>query len=335
MNLINNKPYILTKYKKLLNLVHKTGDLMKKVISNYEQWLITKRLKPNTIKIYIQCVKDIEKFDIVDDDDLTITGKINKYLSKESSYKAPSSLQVYKIACKSFITFLYETKSSNMNSREFELLRRKKNIIIANIELPKLRKYRMDLKSFYISSNNMLNIFNGFKIKNIPNYQRKPLAILSLIMYDTSCRINEVISNKWENVSKEGFFVPKEISKISKPHYVPWLIPECYNILMEMKGKNKEKDTLLPMLNNNKVWRAYQIVSPSLKPSAHWFRHTRLMDLAGEGWELGKLQRRAGHTTVTSTTHYINYVSQAKSYIQFMRFEKWCKEKGIKISSLV
>ena len=69
------------------------------------------------------------------------------------------------------------------------------------------------------------------------------------------------------------------------------------------------------MLNNNKVWRAYQIVSPSLKPSAHWIRHTRLMDLAGEGWELGKLQRRAGHTTVTSTTHYINYVSQAKSYI--------------------
>jgi len=289
--------------------------------NSFLNWL-EKELKrqPNTIKMYKRYINLLPDIDFIEMSEEEITGIINNALSQHPNNVAKSTFIRY-------IDFLfYEFYTKNKNPYLYEKMRRKKNTIKANIEFPlKAKEYKLDLEQYFISK---------YKLVESIKRMNKKMKIITLLLYDSNVRPVEFFKNKLSNLDEKGIFIPYFLSKTSRDRFVDWLIPECSDICKSLRKKVKG-DTLIEKIfkiNQFNYWYYLKKIKDySFIPYA--LRHTRLTDLAGEGWELGRLQRRAGHSDAKTTQRYISWASNQKEEI--MTLESYCKKNNINIRDIL
>ena len=284
------------------------------------EWLRKKkRRKENTIKMYKRYLKELPEIDLVNMPEEEIRGIINSKLVEYPN-------QVAKSACASYIKFLF-TKLDHSDPVFFEKMRVKKNNILSNLEVTdRAKSYKLDLEKHYISKIRFLNVLKALKSKKI----RKILILL----YDADLRANELLLNDWKNIDENGIFIPKSISKSGRDGYVEWVMDISKSIIRDWKKKYKG---IFGKSLGIKYSKLYYILSKkklgdnSIRP--HQLRHTGLTDLAGEGWELGKLQRRARHSDPKITQDYISWTANRKGKIELL--DRYCKKNGIDLEGLI
>lgn len=277
-----------------------------------ETWLKKKiKLRENTIRMYSRFFKELPDLDFVTMSEEEIRGAVNLTLLRFPNNVAKSAFVNY-------IEFLF-SKTSATDPIFFERMRTKKNNIIANIELPKGKnaEYAIDFDKYYIEKIKLLNAIKKTDIS---------IRKIILLNYDGGFRINELLKNDWENIESRGIFIPRKISKTNRDRYVEWLMPESAKIVESLKSKGIFQNSL--KLNYYKVWKALtykKIGDASFNP--HSLRHTRLTDLAWDGWELGLLSMRAGHSNPKITSQYLSWTATRKGRITTL--EKYVKKNGI------
>ena len=261
--------------------------------------------------MYRRYLKEVPSINFTKQSVEEICGTFNSFLLKYPNNVAKSAFVNY-------IEYLYSNLKVK-NPLVVERLRVKKNNIIANIEVPKNNsEYKLDLEKFFINKLRLISVLK----KMSPD-----IKYLLILVYDGALRINELLLNKWSNISEDGILIPKSISKSGRDRYVEWLMKESSLIVKKLKPK---KDCIVEdtfHINYFKLWwRLKKLGDVGFNP--HCLRHTRLTDLASVGWELGKLQRRAGHSDPKITQYYISWVSSRKGD---STLEDYCNKHNINL----
>lgn len=292
----------------------------------FSEWMCKCGMRPNTLKSYINVLNkvDIGKIDLKKDELGTI-GLLNSFIAQFGG-NTGSRL---KMILKKYVIFLYERDVSSITGmREKELYRIKKNSIITNLEINEIQK-RVQFKTV----DDIANMFIPAKtvydlIETTKSVQVKSLI---LMLYDTGCRVNELLDNFNCNITKDGISIPKEICKTKRPRFIEFLIPETYQFYKNYLSSRSEKKENVDVKNDKAFTMNYMRFYYELKKiaknvgfrpqkmslgvyseiSPHWFRHTRATHLA-DSWEVGRLQRRLGHTDPRTLNIYIEYIRNTR-----------------------
>lgn len=311
-------------------------------LEKFSEWLEGKR-SDRTVSTYYNQLKGsivLNNIDIVTQSKYQIAGAINKEIAS-----SPSKLLI--ASWRKYLKYLFETESKKLSPIDTEKLNEKILDITRILRLPEMKKFEtMDIENKYIPADVTLTL-----LKNCAQLEKSEAVMMKsiiILLYDTGARIEEVLDNWWANCTNNMLKIPSEISKSPKGRNVVFEIPETAVIMEKWKehlSKIQKLENTTPLYPNmshimiyKRLKKLGQIVGFRLKDyvnkrrsaiSPHWFRHTRITDLASEGWELGKLQRRAGHTDPKITNHYINYINTHTGEVKSL--EKYCKEKNIKL----
>jgi len=278
-------------------------------LKDFVEWMKQCNMRENTIKGYYNFLTKIPTEISLDGDELELIGKLNNYISQYGSRS--------KIIFRKFLKFVYERDVQKIeNMRERELFRIKKNSVISNLEVTESQRKKEkitfeDVGDMYVPANIILDLIN-----TAPTFEIKAAI---LILYDTGCRVNEVLDNYYNNFRIEGLDIPKELSKTKRPRYVPYLIPETQKIVNLLLAKRKDSEKMfslsymkfyyeLKKLGKTVGFRVGKMSLGNFSAiSPHWFRHTRTTDLA-KTWDIGKIQRRLGWSNPKMLNVYIEYV---------------------------
>lgn len=300
-----------------------------KRIDEFAEWCLTEcKIRQNTVKTYKNILGQVSEDVDLSMDEISITGVLNIYIARKGR------IAIY--AFKKFIEFLYEKYEGEPDKRE--MMRRKKNNIIANLELPESRKRekstaltKEDIEEVYVPPITLVELLKHCDLE---------MKVIVLLLYDTGCRVNEVLTNLPSNFKENGIEIPHFLSKSKKSRFVEFLIPETKMLLEKWKKLNKSDKKLFKLSYIN-FWyklkkigkeigfkvKHYSKIGYLSEISPHDLRHTRATDLASDGWELGKLQRRLGHSDPKITNTYISYVRESK----VMSLEKFIRENNINL----
>ena len=176
--------------------------VLNKRLQAFEQE-ISKENREKTVNIYKRYLSSLPEINILEMSELEICGIVNKTLINCNSRIALSAFRKY-------IKFLYlDALKSNISGEKVELLRRKKNNILANIELPEQLKKstnitKDDLHNMYIPPDVLLDILKKADFE---------MKVIILVLYDCSLRINELLGNTISNIKEKGIEINKELSK--------------------------------------------------------------------------------------------------------------------------
>lgn len=285
--------------------------------SSFLEWLkTTRRFRPNTIRMYRSHLKKLPEITL-DMPLLEICGTINTTLSQHPSKEA-------KGAFKSYVDFLFNQASkTTITPTSFEELRMKKNSILANIELPRgTTRKDLDIEKYYIGK---VKLLSALKLMS------KITRQTTLLIYDSGVRANELLKNDWKNLTPTEIYIPRQISKTKRDRVIEWLMPETREIINQNKQPTgKISDWLGQYKPYWQALTAKNLGDYTFNP--HSLRHTILSDLAGMGWEIGALQRRAGHTNINQTQQYISWAGHKE---ERTLLNKWCEQRGIKLKEII
>lgn len=252
-----------------------------------------------------------------------IQGTLNMLIDKVPN---PTSRTIARACYSNYITFLFsQAKSVIKDPIKYEEIREKKNDILANLELStkKRDEERLDLEKF--------NVRNPVIQKAMTEIEH-PYPLILFSLYDGSLRINEFLSNDWTNINEENIFIHHTLSKTHRDRTVGWLCPLTGKYLLkwqkEVGGQDGQTVTETTGITEWQCWWRFK----KFGFTPHYLRHTRLTHLAPT-WEIGNLQRRAGHSSTQMTQRYIAWVKMKGEKI--IPFEEYCKEKGIDLEELL
>jgi integrase len=303
--------------------------MKQETLNEFGDWLRQCRLRENTLKGYISFMNRFREDISLDNDELMLIGLLNDYVIKNGK-KA-----VFPI--RKFVKFLYEKEVALiLDFKKKERLRMKKNTILANIEIPEsMRRQECmtldDIEEMYIPPDIVYKL-----ICNAKNIEIKALIVL---LYDTGCRVREILDNSISNFRTDGIEVPRDLSKSNKSRFIQYLMAGTNKVFEQYLNTAfpSGKIPLQPFkisygqlyFELKKMGRDlnFRVSKMSLgnysKISPHWFRHTRATHLA-KTWELGKLQRRLGHSNPQITNIYIEYIGtrEAESLEEYMKRTK-------------
>jgi len=282
------------------------------MIDEYINWLEkSKGLRQNTIRMYRRYLQELPEIDLESMSEEEIRGTINSQL-----VDTPNNIA--KCAYVNYIRFLYTTLSHN-DPVQYDRLRLKKNNIISNLELPVGLEYALDLEKSYINKVKFMRVWHELDIN---------LKYVVTLLYDSSARINELLLNDWKNIDESCIFIPRRLAKSHRDRTVEWLMPESRDIIRQLKSSGTFQDTL--NTKYNAIWYALSSrVLGDMAYNPHSLRHTRLSDLSADGWDIGRLQQRAGHSDVKTTQRYLSWTVHHRKDV--MSLEKWCALKDIKL----
>lgn len=143
--------------------------------------------------------------------------------------------------------------------------------------------------------------------------QRVPLA-LTLFLRRMGCRVGEALDLTWDRVDLKGKRIQFVKTKGSMPRTLPMADDVC-NIVKAMKQRGKVEvfplcyGSFLQHYSDAKHAACDVLqLSPTTRKEwvIHTLRHTRLTELARQGWQAPAIQQWAGHKSLAVTQRYIH-----------------------------
>jgi len=270
-------------------------EFKREMLEFYSYMVRHSQLDENTAKMYVNYVKrigspislDMKDSEILDILKNNITSNTVKFAFKQYLlYKKSKETDIDKIKLIFFI--LNEISYSNINKRA-------RNIVDADdILSPE------DISLLYRASRN------------------EEIKVLIPLLYETGCRINELLQNFWVNViwKEKKIKIPKEISKSGKMRFVEFDV--SYPLLKRLFITKGEKiNERIFNLNYHAVYNnirrlGRRVLNRDIHP--HLFRHSIATNTAVRMMKLGKneaeiredLRKYLGHASGETTRIYIN-----------------------------
>lgn len=283
----------------------------KGVENQFKEW-VCKDATQSTARTYWQRIEDFPWFDLVEDNQFEITGKLNKRLETQEQ----------KTAVSQFLQFLHEQRiSERVGNEKYERLRQKKNSIQANLELPKSAEenkkddFVKEAQKQFIPADELIELFR------VADPDR---ARFYYLLYAGGFRIGELKrltpAHLRGNYGENGAVrIVEDRSKSKKDRIVEFHSDLPLNILEDAptgewidENDKKWEGVYYPEFYSQleryylKKWCEEIGLSPR---TAHSFRHTRITHLVhSDEYSKDYVQRRSGHENSAMTDYYTELV---------------------------
>lgn len=279
--------------------------------AEFKKW-VCKDAAQSTARTYWQRIEDFPWFDLAEDNQFEITGKLNKQLENQEQ----------KTAISQFLQFLHEERiSDRVSDEKYERLRQKKNSIQANLELPKSAEdnkkddFVKEAQRQFIPANELVELFRAADPGRARFYY---------LLYAGGFRIGEIKrltpAHLREDYGENGAIrVVEDRSKSKKDRIVEFHSDLPLQVLEnaptgEWVDENDVswQGVYFPEFYSQleryylKKWCEEIGLSPR---TAHSFRHTRITHLVhSDDYSKDYVQRRSGHENSAMTDYYTELV---------------------------
>ena len=148
--------------------------------------------------------------------------------------------------------------------------------------------------------------------------------LIAQVCRKTACRISEAIQLRYENVTKEAIFFPKQITKAKlKSRYVP-INEDFYNQIMQFKAENETlkgqkldancylfsgrygTNTHLSVRAFQKALKAACIKGGIVGFSSHGYRRSSLTSASNKNIPIAHLAKISGHSNMQVLQEYLD-----------------------------
>jgi len=183
----------------------------------------------------------------------------------------------------------------------------------SQLKIPALKETQLVLPTFTAQQ---IRLLVAWKPKNF--YQRR-LHLLTLVLFDTGCRITEALTLRVRDVDMENLLVTLD-GKGRKQRVVPFSF-ELRKAMFRYIGEYGRKPDLLLLASRSETRLGRRVMLRDVKrlcnrlnfePPArtlHAFRHTFAVNYLRKGGSVFHLQKVLGHSTLEMTRRYANLVT--------------------------
>jgi len=190
----------------------------------------------------------------------------------------------------------------------------------------KINTIRINLKSPPIGASVITNLNEAKKkrlskeiIREFVNVSRNVHEkLIVTLLYDTACRISELLGLQKSNVNFNNNTLFIEKGKGGESRYV--MFEKSTSPMLKEYLQKRKEEKLFSLTATGAYFlikRLAEKVNVNIKDrrtfsiTPHWFRHTRLTHLAEIGWTAERLQSYAGWTDIKTTDIYIRMNKEA------------------------